>query len=210
MIFFTNIGTELASKFQNTNVNEFRNFMGENAIHSMYLHKTNPNEVSKIIGNLNTKKSSGFDELSARFLQLCTPYIAEPLAYIFNASISTGVYPDHLKIARVTPIFKKGSKDDPGNYRPISVLSTVNKIFERILHNRLYKYLTKFNILYEYQFGFREGHSTTQALVDITDRIKFAIDKKELTCGIFIDLTKAFDTVDHNIPLWSGLKKWQS
>ena len=95
--------------------------MGENAIHSMYLHKTNPNEVLKIIGNLNTKKSSGFDELSARFLQLCTPYIAEPLAYIFNASISTGVYPDHLKIARVTPIFKKGSKDYPGNDRLISV-----------------------------------------------------------------------------------------
>ena len=95
--------------------------MGENAIHSMYLHKTNPNEVSKIIGNLDTKNSSGFDELSARFLQLCTPYIVEPLAYIFNASISTGIYPDHLKIARVASIFKKGSKDDPGNYRPISV-----------------------------------------------------------------------------------------
>ena len=199
--FFTNIGTELASKFQNTNENEFRKFMGENSIHSMYLHKTNPNEISKILGNLNNRKSSGSDELSARFLQLCAPHVAEPLTYIFNASISTGVYPDHLKIARVTPIFKKGSRDDPGNYRPISVLSTVNKIFERILHNRLYKYLTKFNILYEYQFGFRKGHSTTQALVDITDRIKFAIDKKELTCGIFIDLTKAFDTVDHNILL---------
>ena len=77
----------------------------------------------------------------------------------------------------------------------------VNSLFENILHNRLYKYLTKFNILYEYQYGFRKGHSTTQALVEITDRIKSAIDRNELTCGIFIDLTKAFDTVDHSILL---------
>ena len=81
------------------------------------------------------------------------------------------------------------------------MLSQVNKVFEKILHKRLYKYLSKFKILYEYQFGFREGHSTTQALVEITDRLKKAIDEKLLTCGIFIDLTKAFDTVDHAILL---------
>ena len=77
----------------------------------------------------------------------------------------------------------------------------MNKVFEKILHKRLYKYLTKFKILFEYQFGFREGHSTTQALIEITDRLKSAIDNKDLTCGFFIDLTKAFDTVDHSILL---------
>ena len=106
-----------------------------------------------------------------------------------------------MKIARVSPIYKKGSKNDPSNYRPISVLSIINKIFEKILHKRLYKYLTKYDILYKYQFGFREGHSTTHALIEATDTIKHAIDNKELTCGIFIDLTKAFDTVDHSILL---------
>ena len=98
-------------------------------------------------------------------------------------------------------IYKNGKKSDPSNYRPISVLSLINKVFEKILHKRLYNYLTKFNILYKYQFGFREGHSTTQALDEITDRFRLAIDKQELTCGIFIDLTKALDTVDHNILL---------
>ena len=176
-------------------------FMGKENQQSMYMFKTNPFEVSKLISKLNNKKSSGFDDLSAKFLKLCSPYISAPLANIFNTSIYNGIYPELLKTARVTPIYKKGVKSDPGNYRPISVLSQVNKLFEKILHKRLYKYLTKFKILYEYQFGFREGHSTTQALTEITDRLKNAMDGKQLSCGIFIDLTKAFDTVDHNILL---------
>ena len=160
-----------------------------------------PKEIYKLINKLKNKKSSGFDDFSPKFLKLCAPYISTPLANIFNASISKGIYPDLLKTARVTPIYKKGAKSDPGNYRPISVLSQVNKVFEKILHKRLFKYLTKFKILYEYQFGFREGHSTTQALIEITDRLKNAMDAKKLTCGIFIDLTKAFDRVDHDILL---------
>ena len=199
--YFTNIGPELAKKFQNSTESDFINFMGEGNQQSMYLFKTNSNEIKKLINKLNNKKSSGYDELSAKFLKLCSPYISAPLSTIFNKSISSGIYPDLLKTARVTPIYKKGAKSDPGNYRPISVLSQVNKIFEKVLHKRIYKYLTKFNILYEYQFGIREGHSTTQALVEITDRLKNAMDAKELSCGIFIDLTKAFDTVDHSILL---------
>ena len=199
--YFTKIGPELAEKFKNSNENNFMKFMGDSNKQSMYMFKTNSNEIYKLISKLNDKKSSGYDELSAKFLKLCSPHITVPLATIFNSSISKGIYPDLLKTARVTPIYKKGAKSDPGNYRPISVLSQVNKIFEKILHKRLYKYLTKFKILYEYQFGFREGHSTTQALIDITDRLKTAMDAKELSCGIFIDLTKAFDTVDHSILL---------
>ena len=174
--YFTNIGPELAKKFQNSTENDFMKFMEEGNKQSMYMFKTNPNEVSKLISKLNNKKSSGFDELSAKFLKLCSPYISTPLANIFNSSIYHGIYPDLLKTARVTPIYKKGAKSDPGNYRPISVLSQVNKLFEKILHKRLYKYLSKFNILYEYQFRFREGRSTRQALVEITDRLKNVMD----------------------------------
>ena len=137
--FFTNIGPELANKFQNTNEMGFMKFMEKSYTHSMYMQETNSNEVNKLIDKLDSKKSPGFDELSAKFLQLCAPSISEPLANIFNASISKGVYPDLLKIARVTPIYKKGVKSDPSNYRPISVLSIVNKLFEKILHDGLYK-----------------------------------------------------------------------
>ena len=123
------------------------------------------------------------------------------LCQIFNLSMKVGEYPDLLKIAKVLPIFKKGDHSLTSNYRPISVISCINKIFERLIFNRIYKYLEKFNILYEFQYGFRQGHSTTHALVEIVDKIKMAMDNKETTCGIFLDLSKAFDIVSHEILL---------
>ena len=95
--FFTDIGPRLANKFQNINQNRFLKFMGESCKQSMYMHKTNSAEIEKLISNLDSKKSPGFDELSAKFLKLCAPHISETLANIFNISISSGVYPDHLK-----------------------------------------------------------------------------------------------------------------
>ena len=198
--YFTKIGKSLAQKFENSNIN-YRTYLGESSNISMYMSKTNTTEISKLISNLENKKSPGHDGFSGKFLKLCSPFISEILANILNLSISKGVYPDSLKIARVSPIFKKGVKSDPSNYRPISVLSLINKVFEKVLHSRLYSYLNKYNKLYEYQFGFREGHSTNHVLTEITDNIKFAMDSQLLTCGIFIDLTKAFDTVNHSILL---------
>ena len=106
-----------------------------------------------------------------------------------------------MKIAKCIPIYKKGKKDDPSNYRPISILSSINKLFEKLLYERISNHLSETNILYEHQYGFRKNHSTNQALIDITDYLKRSIDEKKYDCGIFLDLTKAFDTVDHNILL---------
>ena len=198
--YFTKIGKSLANKFEISNDN-YKTYLGESSNISMYFPKTTTTEISKLISNLDNKKSPGHDGFSGKFIKLCSPHISELLANILNLSISNGVYPDKLKIARVSPIFKKGVKSDPNNYRPISVLSLINKVFEKVLHSRLYSYLNRHNILYEYQFGFREGHSTNQILTEITDNIKFAMDSQLLTCGIFIDLTKAFDTVNHSILL---------
>jgi hypothetical protein len=127
--------------------------------------------------------------------------------YIYYKSITSGIIPDIFKISRVTPIYKNGDVTDPNNYRPISTLSPFSKVLEKIVHDQMILFLEKNNILFPYQFGFRKGYSTEQAILEITDNIKTAIDKKQLTCGIFLDFSKAFDTVNHEI-LLSKLNKY--
>ena len=123
------------------------------------------------------------------------------LPHIINISLLTGVYPDLLKIAKIIPIHKGGSTQDINNYRPISLLSIFDKIIEKLIHKRLYSFLESQNILYHNQFGFRKNNSTTNTLIQITKKIKESIDNGKYGCGIFIDLRKAFDTVNHQILL---------
>ena len=131
------------------------------------------------------------------------PYnLSQILSFIFNLSIETGKFISILKTARVVPVFKnKGSPLEVGNYRPISLLSNIDKIFEKIVHSRLISYFDKFNIINNNQFGFRSKHSTCDALITITEQIRKSLDKSHFSCGTFIDLQKEFDTVDHEILL---------
>ena len=118
---------------------------------------------------------------------------------IFNTSFATGIFPEKLKVAKVIPIHKKDSKLECSNYRPISLLSNIDKILEKLMHNRLMKFLTEQKILYLKQFGFRKNFSTAHAIINLIDNIKDAIDKNKCACRLFIDLRKAFDKVDHEI-----------
>ena len=139
------------------------------------------------------------DGIPSRLLQEAAPEIALPLATIFNYSMQSGVLPDAWKSAKVTPIYKDGSVLEASNYRPISVLPVCLKVFEKIIHQQLYSYLTSNNLLSIYQSGFRPSHSTETALIDVTDYILDNTQKGLLTGVMFLDLKKAFDTVD--IPL---------
>ena len=114
-------------------------------------------------------------------------------------SFSKGIFPEKLKIMKVIPLHKGGSTQDLNNFRPISLLSIFDKIIEKILHKRLYQFLEHHHILFENQFEFREDNSTSYALMEITEKIKEIIDSGKFGCGIFIDLRKAFDTVNHGI-----------
>ena len=109
----------------------------------------------------------------------------KPLLYTFNASLQNVTFPDELKIARITPLFKNGSDSDLGNYRPISVLSCFSKILEKIIHNRLYKHLKENNILYRKQLGFQEKHSTEHAIMQLVDQINCSFEKKSLYATYF-------------------------
>ena len=198
--YFITIGAKLAENFQSENINH-KGYLMNKVVNSFFLHFTTEYEITREINNLDCKKSPGYDDISVKFLQAAKNLIAKPLMLIFNKAITTGQYPDALKIAKVIPLFKKGENTVISNYRPISLLSLLNKIFEKLLYRRLYKFLVKHNVLYKYQFGFRKGYSTSMALIEIINNIKSAIDNNKFVCGIFLDLTKAFDTVNHQILL---------
>ena len=134
-------------------------------------------------------------------MKILNPHISIQLSQIINDSLQNGLFPASLKIAKVIPIFKKGDTSKNFNYRPISLLSIFSKILEKIMHKRLYNFLEHHDILFQMQFGFRNGHSTEHALISLSERIKSTIDSNRVGCGLFIDLQKAFDTVNHNILL---------
>ena len=121
---------------------------------------------------------------------------------IYNISFSRGCVPEELKVSKVIPIHKKQAKHIPGNYRPISLLSVFDKLLEKLMYARLYSFLLKHNILFKYQFGFRAGSSTSLAIIEIVDKLRESIDKGENVIGLYCDLTKAFDTVNHDILLY--------
>ena len=115
--------------------------------------------------------------------------------------MNTGIFPDKLKIAKITPIFKKDDETLFTNYRPISLLPAISKIFERVLFQQIYEYFQEKKLFYNSQYGFRTGHSTEFAAMELIDMVITHMDKKDTPIGIFIDLTKAFDTIDHSILL---------
>ena len=157
-------------------------------------------EVMSIIDSLGSESSGPFS-IPTGILQSLKANLCHPLTAIINMSFITGIYPDQLKTAKVIPVFKKGDKLLVSNYRPISLLSNINKIYEKLVYKRLYSFLNIHNCIYELQFGFRAGHSTNHALFSLTEKIRVALDTGNFACGIFVDFQKAFDTVDHEILL---------
>ena len=158
-------------------------------------------QVYELILKLDANKGPGTDNLDIKSLKSIANIISEHLASLFNQSISLGIYPQKLKIAKCVPIYKGAPLDpsDPANYRPISILTAINKIFERILHNQLSNYLDKHNLLPNFQYGYRRFHNTTQAIADYAEHIQNQLSNKLCTIAIFMDLSKAFDTVDKSI-----------
>ena len=154
-------------------------------------------EIARIPNN----KSHGLYSCPTQILKCSSNVISNTLAEILNLSISTGVYPNKLKIAKIIPIFKTDDDTDPSNYRPISLLSNSNRIFEKWIFKRMESFIAQHNMLSPSQYGFRKTLSTQHAILDIVSTIQTNMDKRLFSCGDFIDLKKAFETVDHKILL---------
>lgn len=197
--YFTSIADNILAQRKYDGRKSHRDFLANRLTENFIFEDTDEKEISSIISSLHVSKSSGPNSIPTFILHLLKDHICLPLAHIFNLSLRTGCHPDILKISKTIPVFKKGSRLLVSNYRPISLLSNLNKILEKVVHSRVYQFLEDYQCIYSLQFGFRKKHSTNHALIQITETIRQALDDKKFACGIFVDLQKAFDTVNHNI-----------
>ena len=158
---------------------------------------TSIQDIVDVIKTLDPNKASGPDAISHKMLKICPEKIAIPLQIIFNKSLEQCKYPSDWKIANVIAIFKKGDSSLPSNYRPISLISCVGKIMERVVYKYVYNHLQRNRLIYEYQSGFLPKCSTVHQLIEMYNCILNALEKKEISCFVFCDFSKAFDKVWH-------------
>lgn len=170
-------------------------------LNSFFLRETDHKEIENIINTLKLRKSPGADKITSEILRNIKNTISKPLAYLINFTINSGICPKAFKIGIIKPIFKNGDKHEIKNYRPITLISSITKVFEKIMKERIENYLKKLNFISNKQFGFQKNKSTQDAICYLTNNIYQSMDNKMPCIGIFIDLAKAFDTVSHKILL---------
>ena len=196
--FFVSMGMTVENKIPKTD-KYFSSYLNHPNNCVITLNICSINEIKALISKLEVSKASGPFSIPTKLLKLFNDVFAIPLTSIVNKSLSEGIFPDLLKSANVHPIFKKNDKTKCSNYRPISLLSNLSKIFERVMYNRIELFLNDFDLIYKNQFGFRKKHSTSHALISIVEQIRNNLDNQIFSCAVFVDLEKAFDTVNHDI-----------
>ena len=199
--YFCNVGNNL-SKLLPSGVYNYEHYLNNPSPNSFVCDSVSFNELFNIITNLNNSKSSASDNMSHFLIKECKNDIIHPLLHITNLSLDHGVFPARLKLSKVIPLFKGGDSMTMSNYRPISLTSPFAKILEKVMCSRLNQYLSHFNMLYEYQFGFRKCYSTSMAVLEIVNTLEDELAHKNYVLGIFLDLKKAFDTVNLGILLY--------
>mgnify|MGYP000297251403 CR=1 FL=1 len=197
--YFAEVGSNLAAQVNPTENNEFQDYLQNPCMQTFTFKPITADSVNKIIDSLKPKTSCGHDGISVKLVKDMKHEISNALTLIINQSITTGIFPENMKIAKVTPLFKKGDVHMFENYRLISLLPSFSKIIEKVLFNHLNEYFKSNQLFYNHQYGFRELHSTELATLEFVDRILNIMDKGDVPLSIFMDLSKAFDTLNHKI-----------
>ena len=177
----------------------YKEYLNDNANQKFTFELTTSQMTMNIINKLKNTNTAGHDGISNKLIKCVKHEICDVITLIINQAITTGIFPDSLKIARVKPLFKKGDSHLTSNYRPISILSSLSKLFERTLFDQLSTFLETTNQVNNHQYGYRKKHSTEWAAMELIDRITTDIDKNRIPINIYIDLTKAFDSISHDI-----------
>ena len=198
--YFASIGESLANKIPQTNMS-FDKYLQHRILTSFSFRTVEPKDVEKIIKKLKPKTSSGSDGISMKLTKLIMIPILPALTILINQSLATGIFPDKMKLAKILPLIKKANVFEIDNYRPISLLSSLSKILEKCVFEQVYSYFEENLLFYGSQYGYRKLHSTEHACVELVDRLMTDLDKGETPICFFLDLSKAFDTLNHNILL---------
>jgi len=202
--FFANIADKLTSEQGGgiiTNGQGYMEYLRNKPNCSFSFSQVSTNRVLQCMNLLKNKSSCGYDRLSTSLLKRIFNPLLEPLTVIINQILTTGIFPDKLKVAKVIPVYKKGDIQNFGNYRPISILPAISKLVEKVMHTQISDYFNKNSLFYISQYGFREGHSCEHAALELIDNVTKRLSQHRSAFNIFMDLTKAFDTIKHDILL---------
>ena len=192
-------------------INSVKSYYENSQTTKFNISQLETHNVLEILQSLDSEKAAGIDDIPCKFLKDGANILAKHICQICNLSIKLSLFPHQCKIAKIKPLFKKGSKTDPKNYRPISLLPLISKIIERVIFDQTQEFLQKQNLFCRYQSGFRKNYSTDLCLSYLCDKVKKGFDSKLFTRMILIDLQKAFDTSNHEILIkkWSVLGSWR-
>lgn len=200
--FFTNVGKNLADKIPApANAHMHMDYLANKNDSTFFLTPVTEQELRSIVNSFSSKNSRDHVGFSMKLIKDVFPAIVKPFMHISNISFQTGIFPDEMKIAKIIPLYKSGDKSKFNNYRPVSLLPQLSKVLEKAFEKRLVQFLDSHKVLNEYQFGFRKARSTEMALLQLIEEATNALDNKQFALGVFIDLRKAFDTINHNILL---------